>query len=342
MSIAVVVHAAGDLRLDPVAEREPGPHDAVVVVEYGGICGSDIHYVKHGAAGLSILREPMVLGHEVAGRIDALGEAVTGFEVGQAVAVHPATVCGECEYCAAGRPNLCGSVAYLGSAASHPHTEGAFSARTVVPADQLRAVPEGVSTRLAAVAEPLGVAIHAVNRACGTDADLRGRTVLVNGAGPIGALVVAAARKAGAAHVVAADLAAGSLDVARRMGAHETVNLAEGGTLPATDVVFEASGVPAATTAVLRAVRRGGTVVQVGNLPAGDVSVSLAELVFREVDYRGTFRFVDEITTALLYLAEGLDVEPMLTHEFAAEDAVEAFRVAGDRSTGSSKVLLRF
>jgi L-idonate 5-dehydrogenase len=342
VSIAVVVHGEGDLRLDPVEEREPGPHEAVVAVEYGGICGSDLSYVRHGSSGMSILRDPLILGHEVAGRIEALGADVTGFEVGQKVAVHPATVCGECEFCTTGRPNLCESVRYLGSAAYRPHTEGAFSARTVVPANQLRAVPDGVGTRLAAVAEPLGVAIHAVNRARGAAADLSARTVLVNGAGPIGALVVAAARRAGAAHVVAADLAAGSLDVARRMGAHETVNLAEGGTLPATDIVFEASGVPAAVTAVLRAVKRGGTVVQVGNLPAGEVQVSLAELVFREIDYRGTFRFVDEISTALEYLAEGLDIEPLLTHEFAAEDALEAFRVAGDRSTGSSKVLLRF
>lgn len=338
MSIAVVVHAAGDLRLDPVAERAPGPHEAVVAVEYGGICGSDIHYVTHGAAGLSVLREPMVLGHEVAGRVEALGAAVSGFEMGQKVAIHPATVCGECEFCASGRPNLCASVKYLGSAASHPHTEGAFAARTAVPASQLRAVPEGVSTRLAAVAEPLGVAIHAVNRA----GDITGKTVLVNGAGPIGALVVAAARRAGAAHVTAADLAEGSLEVARRMGAHATVNVARGEALPATDIVFEASGAPAAVTAVLRAVKRGGTVVQVGNLPAGDLPVSLAELVFREVDYRGTFRFVDEISTALEYLADGLDIEPLLTHEFAAADAAEAFRVATDRGTGSSKVLLRF
>ncbi|NUP74635.1 MAG: L-idonate 5-dehydrogenase [Sinomonas sp.] len=338
MSLAVVVHAAGDLRLDPIEPRELGPHDALVSIEYGGICGSDLHYVKHGAAGLSILRDPMVLGHEVAGRVAALGSEVTGFEVGQAVAIHPAIACGECEFCTSGRRNLCGSVHHLGSAAYHPHTDGGFAALTAVPAQQLRAVPDGVSTRLAAVAEPLGVAIHAVNRA----GSLEGKTVLVNGAGPIGVLVVAAARKAGAARIVASDLAAGSLDVARRMGADDVVNLAEGGTLPETDVVFEASGAPAAVTSVLRAVKRGGLVVQVGNLPAGQLEVSLAELVFREIDYLGSFRFIDEISTALEYFAEGLDIEPMLTHEFPVEEAVEAFRIAGDRSTGSSKVLLRF
>lgn len=338
MSLAVVVHAAGDLRLDPVESHELGPQDAVVDVEYGGICGSDLHYVKHGAAGLSILKDPLILGHEVSGRVAALGPEVTGFEVGQAVAIHPATVCGECEFCTSGRPNLCGTVRYLGSAAYRPHTQGAFASQKIVPAGQLRAAPEGVSTRLAAVAEPVGVAIHAVNRA----GSVEGKTVLVNGAGPIGVLVIAAARKAGAAKVIASDLAASSLEVARRMGADDVVNLAEGGALPEADIVFEASGAPRAVTSVLRAVKRGGVVVQVGNLPAGTLEVSLAELVFREIDYRGTFRFVDEISTALEYLAEGLDVEPMLTHEFPVAEAVEAFRVAGDRSTGSSKVLLKF
>ena len=338
MSLAVVVHAAGDLRLDPVESTELGPQDALVDIEYGGICGSDLHYVKHGAAGLSILKDPLILGHEVAGRVAALGSQVSGFEVGQAVAIHPATTCGECEFCTSGRPNLCGSVRYLGSAAYRPHTQGAFAAQKIVPAGQLRPVPEGVSTRLASVAEPLGVAIHAVNRA----GSVEGKTVLVNGAGPIGVLVVAAARKAGAARVVASDLATASLEIARRMGADDVVNLAEGGSLPETDVVFEASGAPPAVTSVLRAVKRGGVVVQVGNLPAGTLEVSLAELVFREIDYRGTFRFIDEISTALEYLAAGLDVEPMLTHEFPVDYAVEAFRVAGDRSTGSSKVLLKF
>jgi L-idonate 5-dehydrogenase len=335
---AVVVHAKDDLRLD--ARDTPGcsPASVLVDVEFGGICGSDLHYVSHGASGLSILDHPMVLGHEVAGRIRTIGSDVTGLTVGQAVTIHPATPCGTCDACRTGASNLCPTTAYYGSAAHDPHTDGAFVAVKEVPAGQIRVIPDGVSTRHAAVAEPLGVAIHAVNRAGG----IAGKRVLVNGAGPIGALVIAAARHAGAAHITASDVSEQSLAVARAMGADDVVNVADGGTLPEVDVAFEASGAPAAIGSVLAAVRRGGVVVQVGNLPAGPIKVSLAALVFREIDYRGTFRFVDEISTALEYMAAGLDVEPLLTHTFPVEEAMEAFRIAADRSTGSSKVLLAF
>ncbi|MCO4276480.1 alcohol dehydrogenase catalytic domain-containing protein [Pseudarthrobacter sp. HLT3-5] len=133
----------------------------------------------------------MVLGHEGAGRISAPGEGVTGFAVGEAVTVHPAMYCGDCGDCLAGRTNLCPQVTYYGSAAHRPHTHGAFASRKAVPAGQLRRLPAGVTTRQAAVAEPLAVAIHAVGRA----GSLAGKDVLVNGAGPIGALLVRAARR---------------------------------------------------------------------------------------------------------------------------------------------------
>jgi len=334
---ALVVHGQGDLRVE--ARPDPlCPPDAVIVdIEYGGICGSDIHYVLHGATGLSILKEPMVLGHEVAGRIRSLGAGVSGFNEGQVVTIHPATTCGACPACLSGRDNLCKDSSYYGSAAHFPHTDGAFASQKVVAAHQIRVAPSGVSTRQAAVAEPLAVAIHAVRRA----GDLQGKTVLVNGAGPIGSLVVAAARRAGAATILASDVAESSLAVAKAMGADTVVNVREE-SLPEADVAFEASGLPGVLGGVFAAVRPGGVVVQVGNLPAGLVQAELAALVSREIDYRGTYRFVDEISDALAYLADGLDVEPVLTHTFDADDAEEAFRTATDRSTGSSKVLLKF
>ncbi|MDQ0819352.1 L-idonate 5-dehydrogenase [Arthrobacter sp. V4I6] len=334
---AVVVHGKGDLRVEERPDPLCPPDAVIVDIEYGGICGSDIHYVLHGATGLSKVKQPMILGHEVAGRIRTLGADVSGLREGEVVTIHPATTCGACTACLAGRSNLCGHVSYYGSAAHFPHTEGAFASQKVVAADQIRVAPPGVSTRHAAVAEPLAVAIHAVRRA-GT---LEGKTVLVNGAGPIGSLVIAAARLAGAAIIHASDVAESSLAVARAMGADTVVN-ARNEALPEADVAFEASGIPGVLGGVLSAVRRGGIVVQVGNLPAGPVSVELAALVSREIDYRGTYRFEDEISTALDYLADGLDVEPVLSHTFDADDAAEAFRTASDRGTGSSKVLLKF
>ena len=335
---AVVVHGTGDLRVDTRPDPVPGPGEVVLAVEWGGICGSDISYYRHGQTGTAVLREPMVLGHEVAGRVLELGAEVRGVEVGAPVTVHPATLVGDgvLPVRLAGRTNLYPTVRYLGSAALTPHTDGGFSERLLVRADQLRPLPPGVDTRRGALAEPLGVALHAVARA----GQVRGRDVLVNGAGPIGALVVAAARHAGARTVVAADVSPAALAVARALGADEVRDVTTE-ELPAdVELVFEASGAPPALGSVLHAVARGGTLVQVGNLPGTPAPAALGDLVSREITWIGSYRFVDEISDAVRAMAEGLDVTPVVTHTFPLDQAAEAMSVAADRSTGSSKVLL--
>lgn len=343
---AVVVYGKDDLRVDDIAEPTCGPNEVLVAMEWGGICGSDISYWKHGASGTAVLRDPLVLGHEVSGRVAGIGEGTTaalaaqGISLGTPVTIHPATLVGEHRMPTetASRTNLWPEVRYFGSAAFAPHEQGGFSRFRAVRPDQLRVVPAGVELKAAALAEPFGVALHALNRA----GDVAGRTVLVNGCGPIGALAVAAAKAAGATHVVAADLSAAALDIARRMGADQTVNPADGGVLPTdVDVAIEASGAPRALGGVIAAVRRGGVLVQVGNLPAGEVSAALGNIVTREIDYRGSYRFVDEISTALALMAEGVDVSPLMTHEVSLADALHGFELAADRASGSSKVMIR-
>jgi L-idonate 5-dehydrogenase len=336
---AVVVHGANDLRVDERPDPAPGPGEVLIAMEWGGVCGSDLAYWKHGASGTAVLHHPLVLGHEVAGRIAAVGPGVAQFEVGLPVTVHPAELVGDGRLPEriAGRTNLYPRIRYFGSAAFDPHTDGGFSELRVVRADQVRPLPEGVDTEHGALAEPLAVALHAVHRA----GDLTGRDVVVNGAGPIGSLVVAAAKYRGAATVVAADLSDSSLAVARAMGADEARNLAAGDTLPDdAELVFEASGAAAALGNVLRATARGGTVVQVGNLPGTPVSAALGDLVTREITWIGAYRFVEEISDALVAMRDGLDVSPLITHRFPIDRAEEALAVAADRSTGSSKVMI--
>ena len=207
---AVVVHGAGDLRVEERPDPVAGPDEVVVAMEWGGVCGSDVSYWKNGASGTAVLRDPLVLGHEVAGRVVASGPGVTGWEPGTPVTVHPAQAAdgSVLPQRLAGRTNLHSRVRYFGSAAFHPHTDGGFSELRAVQARQLRRLPDGVSTEQGALAEPLAVAMHAVNRAGQIGASVRGRDVLVNGAGPIGCLVVAAAKHAGAASVTAADISA--------------------------------------------------------------------------------------------------------------------------------------
>lgn len=336
---AAVVHGPGDLRIDELSDPVPGPGEVLIAVEWGGICGSDTSYFKHGASGTATLRHPLVLGHEIAGRLVRLGAGVIGLEEGQAVTVHPATLVGDGRLPARleGRTNLYTPSRYFGSAAFDPHTDGGFSEFRTARADQIRVLPEEVSTEHGALAEPLGVALHAVGRA----GKLQGKTVLVNGAGPIGSLVVAAAKYCGADRIIASDVSESALRIARKMGADETVNVASGGVLPEdVEAVFEASGAARALGAVLRATARGGTLVQVGNLPGAEVQAALGDLVTREITWIGSYRFVDEITDAIEAMRAGLDVGPLITHTFQLEQAAEAMAVALDPARGSSKVML--
>jgi L-idonate 5-dehydrogenase len=336
---AVVVHGANDLRIDERPEPVAGPGEVVLDVEWGGICGSDLSYWRHGASGTAALKSPLVLGHEVAGRIAALGAGIEHLEVGQPVTVHPAELVGDgvLPDRLTGRSNLYPQIRYFGSAAFDPHTDGGFSERKLAKASQIRPLPDGVDTLHGALAEPLAVAMHAVSRA----GSLKGRDVLVNGAGPIGSLVTAAAKYAGARTVIATDISDASLRIAQAMGADEVLNVANT-PLPAdVELVFEATGIPAVLGAVLRATARGGTVVQVGNLPGAPAPAALGDLVTREITWIGSYRFADEITDALAAMADGLDVSPIITHKFGIDDAEEAMRTAVDPAAGSSKVMLR-
>lgn len=340
-SLGVVAHAAGDLRVEDVPLREPAADEAVVEIAYGGVCGSDLHYWTHGAAGESILRAPMVLGHEVSGTVVRAAADGSGPPVGTAVTPHPAIPAddGVTRY-PADRPNLSPLCSYLGSAARFPHRDGAFVRHALLPGRTLRTLPDGVDLRLAALIEPASVAWHAVARA----GDVAGRTVLVIGAGPIGALIVAVLRRAGAAEIVAVDLHQRALDLARDLGATRTLPAADGEAVAAVqaDMTLESSGSARGLASALRGTARGGRVVMVGLLPAGDQPVPIALAISRELELAGSFRFNDEIDAVIAAVADGsLLIEPVITHEYPAAEAVEAFGVARDAAV-SSKVLLRF
>ncbi|MCU1404177.1 MAG: L-idonate 5-dehydrogenase, partial [Glaciihabitans sp.] len=239
-TLAVVAHAKGDLRLDEIDIAEPAPHETIVEVAYGGICGSDLHYWTHGSAGESILRAPMILGHEVVGTVAAAAADGTGPEAGTRVAVHPATPGdGDARY-PVDRPNLSPGGTYLGSAARFPHTEGAFAKYAVLPSRMLRPLPDGLTLRDAALVEPASVAWHALSRA----GDVAGKRVLVIGAGPIGALIVAVAKRAGASEIIAVDMFENPLAIASAVGATSTILAtdAEGVAHIEADVTFDSSG----------------------------------------------------------------------------------------------------
>ncbi|MGW5496411.1 L-idonate 5-dehydrogenase [Streptomyces olivaceoviridis] len=338
--LGCVIHGAGDLRVEELPPPRPGSGEALVAVRYGGVCGSDLHYWRHGGVGDFRLREPMVLGHEVVGTVVSYGPGATGPAPGTAVAVHPATPCGVCPECAEGRANVCRDTRYLGSAARFPHVQGGFADQVAVPAGQLRELPDGLGLRRAALAEPLSVALHAVRRA----GEVAGRHVLVTGAGPIGCLVVAAAKAAGAARVTVTDLVPEALGYAAVAGADTLVRADDPddpGWPAEVDVAVEASGVAAGLDTCLRRVRRGGVVVQLGMLPAGRTPFAGNLVVSREIDLRGAFRFDAEFDDALHLLAARGEFDGLISSVLPVTAAGSAFALAADRER-SCKVLLEF
>lgn len=339
-NIGVVAHAAQDLRIADLGEPAAAPDEAVVEIAYGGVCGSDLHYWRHGAAGLSVLREPMLLGHEVSGVVLTAAADGSGPGAGTRIAVHPLTPHAEGEIpWPVDRPNLAPGSTYLGSALRLPHTQGAFARRVALPARMLHAIPDDLTLERAALAEPAAVAWHAVERA----GDVRGKRVVVIGSGPIGLLVVAVARHHGAAEVIATDLEPLPKDLAASLGAR-AVDARDADAIAAlhADVVVESSGTVPGLSAAISAAARGGTVVLLGLQRHGEVAVPLATAITRELSLVGSFRFGAEFDDVIAALADGsLAVDGIVTHIVPATSALEAFRIAGD-AAASSKVLLAF
>ena len=341
---AVVIHAARDLRIEEREPQTPGAGQIEIAIEAGGICGSDLHYFNHGGFGTVRVREPMILGHEVAGSVKALGASVSGLVIGDRVAVSPSRPCNSCDYCLKGQQNQCLNMRFYGSAMPMPHIQGAFRQRLVAETWQCHKVGDGVSINEAAFAEPFAVVLHAVNRA----GSLLGKRVLVTGCGPIGALAIMAARLHGAREIVATDVMAAVLDKALQIGADRTINVADDpdqlGAYSANkgyfDVQFEASGNERAVRSGLEVLKPRGILVQLGL--GGDVSIPQNLVVAKEIEMRGTFRFHEEFGLAVdLINKRRLDLKPLLTGVFGLDEAIHAFEIAGDRSQ-SMKVQLRF
>ncbi len=331
---AIVIHAAHDLRIEERAVEAAGPGQLRLRLATGGICGSDLHYYNHGGFGAVRLREPMILGHEVSAYVEEIGPGVTGFTPGQLVAVSPSRPCAACKYCLEGLPNQCLNMRFFGSAMPFPHIQGAFSESLIADASQC-VDATGLTAGEAAMAEPLAVTLHATTRAGG----MLGKRVLITGCGPIGVLSILAARRAGAAQIVATDLSDFTLGLAAQVGADRVINMA---TTPDAlvayaadkghfDVLYECSGAAPALAAGIAAMRPRGVILQLGL--GGDMTLPMMAITAKELDLRGSFRFHSEFTVGVGLLQKRLvDVKPLITHTLPLDHAESAFRLASDRT----------
>lgn len=337
MSLTCRIHGAKDLRLEDDAPAELGPTDVEMRLGAGGICGSDLHYYQHGRVGAFVVREPLIPGHEVSGTVARIGAGVTRVKVGDKVAINPSHACGHCDYCRAGRLNLCRHMRFLGSASVFPHVQGMFRERFAMDERQLTPITENISLGELACAEPLSIGLHAVHRA----GNLTGKTVLVTGGGTIGCMSVIAAKLAGAAWIVCCDIAERPLAMATAVGADQVIRsdlASETDLTDIADVCIEAAGSPAALMTCLKAAKKGGRIVQVGTLPAEGVMFPANSIMARELDYVGAFRAAHAFDWAVQYLRTGkVDVKPLLSAQIPLSRSLEAFELASDRSR-STKV----
>jgi L-idonate 5-dehydrogenase len=337
------LHGQKDLRIETVDVPAPSAGEVLVRLGAGGICGSDLHYYHDGGFGPIRVREPIILGHEAAGTVEAAG-AGAALAPGTRVALNPSRPCGTCRFCAEGLAQHCLQMRFNGSALRMPHEQGFFRDRITLRESQCIALPDTMGLDEAACAEPLAVCLHARAQA----PDLAGKRVLITGSGPIGVLSAALARDAGAAEIIVTDLHDHALSVATRMGATAVLNVARDPDALAPlerdkgqiDVTFECSAAAPALRSAIACTRPRGTVVQLG--VAGDLPVPVNMLVGKEIRLLGSHRFHTEYAQAVTMIAERrIDVAPMISASFPLERADEALAMAGDRSR-AVKVQLTF
>ncbi len=328
--LAAVLHGAKSVRLEqrPVPRLSPGM--VLLRVRRAGICGSDMHYFEHGFCGSFVPTGPFILGHELTAEVAAVAGDVKKIASEARVTVNPARPCGACDYCRGGRSNLCPRTIMLGSASTTPPTDGAFAEYVTAAASQCHLLPDGMEDGVGAMIEPLAVALHAVKR----PGALSGKRVLVTGGGPIGLLVAATARAFGAKLTALSDPMTARRQQALRFGVDAALDPAAA-TLPEQirtladdgfDVMFEASGAPGALRQGFQVVRRGGTIVQIGTLGAEDVPLPANQIMTRELQLLGSFRYGNIFEEAIALAVSGrVQLRPLISAVFPLAKISGAF-----------------
>jgi L-iditol 2-dehydrogenase len=331
---AVVLRAPGDVVVEERPVPTTGPDEVLVRVTAVGVCGSDVHYVKHGRIGNFVVTGPMILGHEPAGVIVAVGSQVPPGRVGQRVSIEPGRPCRRCRYCLGGQYNLCPRMAFF----STPPVDGALSEYVVVHEAFAHPVPDSMSDDEAALLEPLSVGVWSCRKA-GVGIGTR---VLVTGAGAVGLVAMQVARAAGAAQVVVTDVDRGRLTMAAELGADSAVDASSSRLDPTfqPDVILECSGNLDALQSAVEVLAPAGRVVLVG---AGfdDLILPMSLIQPRELQIVGIFRYANTWPAAIDLVRSGRVVlEPLVTsHVGLADSPAVLSRAAPDPGEVKTVVL---
>jgi len=306
-----------------------------------GVCGSDVHVYERGRIGPYVVKDPVILGHESAGEVVEVGRAVTNLRPGDKVAIEPGVPDRTCWYCKTGRYNLCAAVPFMGT----PPWNGAFCEYVAWPADFCFKLPEGLSFEQGAMTEPLAVGMQGTKRG-GVDV---GHSVVVLGCGPIGLVTLQAAKARGATQIIATDIQQSRLELAAKLGATDIINakdadpvkrvreLSDGG----VDVALETAGTVTTTQQACAMVRMGGVVTLIGMPAELEFELPVLDIICREYDVRGVFRYCNCYPPALALLGTSkVDVKSLITHRFPLDEAKAAVDFAKDRKDVAIKVMV--
>ena len=339
MQAIVKEKRAPGLTVTTVPKPAPGPGEVLIAVRHAGVCGTDLHIADWDPWAQGRIKPPIVIGHEFAGEIEALGDGVTGLRKGQLVTAEGHIVCGHCLQCRTGNSHICKNTRIIGV-----DRDGAFAEYIVMPTTNVLTL-SGIPTEVGAVMDPMGNAFHTV-----LTADIPGSTVFIVGCGPIGCFAVGIARAAGATKVIASDVNPKRLALAEKMGAHVTINAAKDDVVKAViaetggegaDVVCEMSGVPSALHQAFAAVRMGGRVQLLG-IPKGEVPIDFAnEIIFKGITLYGVIgrKMYETWHQMRRFLTGGqFDPRPVITHRFPLAKIDDA--LAAIRSGDAGKVIL--
>jgi len=340
---AAVLTKLGTIEIKELDIPAYGPDEALVRIKAVGLCGSDVHYYEHGKIGPYVVDYPIILGHEAAGEVVAIGSDVRNVKVGHRVTIEPGVTCGRCTHCKSGHYNLCPDVVFLAT----PPYDGAFCEYIAIRADMLYPIPDTMSYEKAALIEPFSVGLHAVRRGN----LVPGETVVIMGMGPIGILALMAARSAGARRIIGVDMESFRLDRALQMGATDVINLREEDVQAAilriteghkADLAIETAGNGRAAQSALQAVRRGGRVVLVGLPQENETPLSIPYIVDNEIDILGVFRYHNTYPTGVAIMSgDHIDLEPVITDYMSLEEAPRAFEKAINEKNSTLKIVIR-
>ena len=323
-----------------VPEPAIGPNDLLIRIRRTAICGTDVHIYNWDDWSRRTVPVPMVVGHEFAGVVAAVGGAVEGFKVGERVSGEGHITCGHCRNCRAGKRHLCRNT--IGVGVNRP---GCFAEYLSIPACNAFKLPDSVSDDMASIFDPYGNAVHTA-----LSFDLVGEDVLITGAGPIGCMAAAISRHAGARHVVVTDVNPYRLGLAQVLGATRVVDVSqeklmdvvsELGMTEGFDVGLEMSGSPLAFSDMLAAMNNGGRVGLLG-IPPKNTAINWDDVIFKGLVIKGVYgrEMFETWYKMTSMLQSGLDIAPIITHHYPIDEFQEGFDVM--RSGRSGKVILNW